>query len=114
MAEALVPIFRVSDAREAARWYQRLGFEMIGEHQFAPGLPIYMFLRRGDVHLHLSEHAGDAPVCSLAYLYVGDLDPIATAFDGLITTQPWGHEIELTDPSGNRLRVGALSAEARS
>ena len=81
MAETLVPIFHVDNAREAAVWYERLGFAVTGEHQFEPDFPIYMFLRRGDVHLHLSEHTGDAPLKSLAYLYVDDIDTIAATFD---------------------------------
>ena len=108
MAETLVPIFRVDDAREAAAWYLRLGFEVIGEHQFEPDFPIYMFLKRDDVRLHLSEHTGDAPTCSLAYLYVEDLDAIAVTFEVPIKKQPWGRQIELTDPSGNRMRIGAI------
>ena len=66
MAEALVPIFRVADAHAAASWYARLGFDVLGEHQFEPGFPLYVFLRRGEVHLHLSEHTGDAPTGSVA------------------------------------------------
>jgi hypothetical protein len=49
MAEDLVPIFRVRDGRATAAWYARLGFEVIGEHRFTPELPLYLFLRRGDV-----------------------------------------------------------------
>jgi len=107
MAETLVPIFRVNDVREAVAWYSRLGFEVIGEHQFEPNFPIYMFLQRGGVYLHLSEHSGDAPVGSLAYFYVDDLDAVAAAFDAAITMQPWGREVEIVDPSGNRIRVGS-------
>ena len=109
VTEALVPIFRVGNAREASVWYGRLGFAVIGEHQFEPDLPIYMFLRRGDVHLHLSEHRGDAPLKSLAYFYVDDIDTIAATFDVPIRKQPWGRQIELTDPSGNRIRVGLIA-----
>ncbi len=105
----MVPIFRVDDARAAAVWYGRLGFEVIGEHQFEPGFPIYMFLRRGDVYVHLSEHTGDAPTGSLAYFYVADLDAIADEFDEPVTNEPWGREVALTDPFGNRIRVGVVT-----
>jgi hypothetical protein len=108
MAEELVPIFRADDGRESAAWYERLGFEVIGEHRFEPDLPLYLFLRRGDVHLHLSEHLGDAPPASVAYFYVDDVHAIATAVGATVQEQPWGSEIELTDPSGNRLRIGSV------
>ena len=57
MKEMLVPIFRAKDARETAKWYARLGFEVEGEHQFAPGMPYYLFLKRGR---ELRKQAGDA------------------------------------------------------
>jgi uncharacterized glyoxalase superfamily protein PhnB len=109
VAEQLVPIFRVESARDVLAWYRRLGFEVIGEHQFEPGLPLYVFLQRGEVHLHLSEHAGDAPPRSVAYLFVDDLDAMAAEFGVPVETQPWGQEIDLTDPCGNRLRIGVAA-----
>lgn len=105
-----MPIFRVDDAGEVAAWYGRLGFDVIGEHRFGPGFPLYVFLRRGHVHLHLSEHTGDAPPKSLAYFYVDDLDSIADEFSLPIETQPWGREVALTDPFGNRLRISDATA----
>jgi hypothetical protein len=108
VAEQLVPIFRVADGGAAARWYERLGFSVIGEHRFADGLPLYLFLRRGDVYLHLSEHTGDARPDTLVYFYVDDVDAIATEFGVRVTMQPWAREIELTDPDGNRLRIGTV------
>jgi hypothetical protein len=102
----MVPIFRVADGEAAATWYARLGFEVDGVHRFAPDLPRYMFLRRGDVWLHLSEHLGDARPGTLVYLYVDDVDAIAEEFGVTVETQPWAREIQLTDPDGNRLRIG--------
>lgn len=107
-----MPIFRVDDGRAAARWYERLGFEVVGEHRFSPDLPLYVFLRRDHVHLHLSEHAGDAPYRSLAYLYVDDVDALAGELGLPVETKPSGREIEVTDPAGNRLRVGTVTREA--
>lgn len=40
----MVPIFRVADGASTAAWYERLGFELVGEHRFAPDLPLYLFL----------------------------------------------------------------------
>jgi hypothetical protein len=110
MAESLVPIFRVADGHAAAGWYGRLGFTVEGEHRFAPDLPLYLYLRRGDSWLHLSEHTGDANPGSLVYLYVDDVDAVAVEFDATVTTQPWAREIELVDPDGNRLRIGTRTA----
>jgi catechol 2,3-dioxygenase-like lactoylglutathione lyase family enzyme len=106
MTEQLVPIFRVKDAEKTAQWYTRLGFEIEGEHRFAPGLPLYMFLSRGSEVLHLSEHTGDAKAPALVYFYVHDVDSIAQEFGSKILDQPWAREVQLTDPDGNRLRIG--------
>ena len=103
--ELIIPIFRAADAAATARWYGRLGFEKTGEHRFAPGLPLYVFLKRNDVEIHLSEHTGDATPDSLVYFWVDDVDAIAEEFDLVPTTQPWGREVEIRDPDGNRLRI---------
>lgn len=108
MPEMLVPVLHVQNARETAKWYARLGFVVESEHTFAPNMPIYAFLKRGDIHLHLSEHAGDAKPDTLVYLYVDDVTPIAEEFGESIREQPWGQrEVWLTDPEGNRWRIGS-------
>lgn len=101
----MIPVFRVADAAKTAEWYRRLGFEIVGEHRFAPDLPVYMFLERNQVHLHLSEHSGDASPGTLVYFWVDDVDAIAAEFGVESEMQPWAREIALTDPDGNRLRV---------
>ena len=105
MAEEMVPIFRADDAAATAKWYQRWGFEVVGEHRFAPGMPLYLFLERNGVHLHLSEHTGDARPGALVYFWVDDVDAVAAEFDVQVEDQPWAREIKLIDPDGNRLRV---------
>jgi len=104
--EELVPILHVKKARSTAGWYKRLGFDIENEHQFAPGLPFYLFLRRGSEALHLSEHKGDAKPGSLVYLYAQNIEEIATEFNSEIKIQPWAREVHLTDPDGNRIRIG--------
>ena len=107
MPEQIVPIFRAHDAAKTAKWYARLGFEVKGEHRFAPNMPLYAFLKRGDVRLHLSEHKGDATPNTLVYFYVEDVDSIAAEFGVQVKDQPWGtREVWLSDPDGNRLRIG--------
>lgn len=106
MAEELVPVFHVKNGHETAKWYARLGFTLEDEHRFAPGMPLYLFLRRGPNALHLSEHKGDARPNSLVYFYVADVDVIAAEFNAGVLDQPWAREVQLTDPDGNRLRIG--------
>lgn len=106
MPEEMVPIFRVMDGYKTAEWYARLGFEVTGEHRFAPQMPVYLFLQRGDIHLHLSEHKGDAPLGTVVYFYVHDVDTIAAEFGVQVTLQPWAREVILKDPDGNVLRIG--------
>jgi catechol 2,3-dioxygenase-like lactoylglutathione lyase family enzyme len=110
MAEKLIPV-RVSDDLKTAEWYERLGFEVVGEHRFAPGLPLYLFLERDGIELHLSEHEGDARPGGLAYFWVDDVDEVAREFRVAIESQPWGREIDLEDPDGNRLRVATGGTE---
>jgi catechol 2,3-dioxygenase-like lactoylglutathione lyase family enzyme len=106
MTEQIVPVLHVTDGLKTARWYARLGFELVGQHRFAPELPLYAFLRKGNVMLHLSEHKGDALPDTLLYYYVDDVEAIAAKFDTKVIEQPWAREIQLTDPDGNRLRIG--------
>ncbi len=112
MTEKLIPIFRADDAAATARWYNRLGFEVVGEHRFEPGFPLYVFLDRGGIELHLSEHEGDARPGSLAYFWVDDVDRVASEFGEEVHDQPWGREVKLTDPDGNRLRVAERTVPA--
>ncbi len=111
MSEILIPIFRADDAAATALWYGRLGFEVVGEHRFEPGFPLYVFLNKDGVELHLSEHKGDAQPGSLAYFWVDDVDAVSHEFGEPIHDQPWGREVKLTDPDGNRLRIAERKAE---
>ncbi len=107
MSEQLAPVLRTTDAARSASWYARLGFEVEGEHRFAPNLPLYLFLRRESMRIHLSEHGGDARPNTLLYLYVDDVDAVAAEFGAGVAEKPWGmREVHLEDPDGNRLRLG--------
>ena len=92
----------------SGRLFETLGFEIEGEHRFAPSLPLYLFLRRGDIALHLSEHSGDARPNTLLYFYVSNVEQISQEFDVPVIEQPWAREVQLVDPDGNRWRVGEL------
>jgi len=112
MTEALVPIFRVKNAATTSKWYVRWGFTVVGEHRFAPDLPVYMFLERNGVELHLSEHTGDARPGTLVYFWVDDVDAVAAEFGVEVEVQPWAREITLMDPDGNRIRVATRPSDS--
>lgn len=102
-----IPVLRVSDADAAVRWYEALGYVKEWEHQFEPGLPWFVsIVRPTGARLFLSEHTGDATPDTLVHLVVEDLDDVASSIGATFRVQPWGRELHLTDPDGNRLRIG--------
>jgi hypothetical protein len=106
MDEEVIPVLRVSNAAEAAAWYQRLGFTQEWEYRFEPGFPAFVSLARSRVRLFLSEHASDARPDTLIYLRRRDLEAIAEELGAAVEQVPWGPEVWLRDPDGNRLRIG--------
>jgi catechol 2,3-dioxygenase-like lactoylglutathione lyase family enzyme len=114
MLGAPTPILRSFDERRAKRFYvDFLGFEVVFEHRFEPGAPLYMGLRNGDCALHLSEHYGDGTPGSAVRVPVGDVRAFArglreknfeNARPGEPQLQEWGSwEITIQDPASNRL-----------
>ena len=114
----VVPILRVRDARGSAAFYAHLGFAVEWEHQFEPGLPLFIAVRADDggARLVRSEHRGDASPDTLVYVYVDDVDAVYGRLQqaGVVVHRPpedmpWGvRELSLADPDGNRLRIGTL------
>ncbi len=100
---------RVQDATASAHWFERLGFELTNVHRFEPGLPAFATIERGAVTLFLSEHTGDARPGSLVYLRLDGARDLAAQFGVTPDDNPWGPDFEVTDPDGNRLRIGAPS-----
>lgn len=105
MDEQVVAILRVADAAQAVAWYERLGFTQEWEHRIEPGCPAFVSVARGSARLFLSEHEGDARPDTLVQLYVGDITPVVAEFGRPAAEAPYGCEIELRDPDGNRLRI---------
>lgn len=105
MPQEVIPIIRVTDVARSIAFYARLGFQFEWEHRFADDLPWFVSVARGHARIYLSEHEGDAPPDNLLYLRHSDLDAIATEFDLEVHVRPWGREMELRDPDGNRLRL---------
>jgi catechol 2,3-dioxygenase-like lactoylglutathione lyase family enzyme len=106
MNERAIPILHVEDAGRAVRWYERLGFVKAWEHRFEPGLAAFVSIDRGPIRPFLWEHKDDARRDTLVYLFVDDVDALASEPGTTPEDQPWAREIELRDPDGNRLRIG--------
>jgi catechol 2,3-dioxygenase-like lactoylglutathione lyase family enzyme len=110
----VTPVLRSFDAARTRAFYlDFLGFELVFEHRFEPGMPLYMGVRSGDCVLHLSEHYGDgAPGASVRIACVDVRAYAATlrasGFDNARAAvpepTPWGTlEFGVHDPSHNRL-----------
>ena len=103
----IVPFLRVADAEASAAWYARLGFREEWRTRAEPHLPLFLAVTNGAGRIFLSEHTGDAHPDTLLYLYVDDVDALAAEFGTKAELTYYGiREIELTDPDGNRLRIG--------
>ena len=105
MGEEVIPVLRVADAANAVAWYERLGFTKQWEHRFEPGMPAFVSIARGPARLYLSEHQGDARPDTLVHMVVTDIDAVVTEFGRPASEPPYGCEMELRDPDGNRLRI---------
>lgn len=108
-----IPVLRSLDERKCRAFYcSFLGFAVDFEHRFAPHMPLYLGLVRGPVKLHLSEHRGDATTGSAIFVWMAGVDAyrreLAARGESFtlpeIADQPWGREIGMVDPFGNRLR----------
>src|SRR5262249_30674820 len=105
MTTEVIPIVRVADAEVAVAWYERLGFTKEWEHRFAAGMPAFVSIARDRAKVFLSEHEGDARPDALLFLAVEDVAAVTAEFGEPVGEQPYGCEIELRDPDGNRLRI---------
>ena len=108
MEAEVIPVLRVADAAVAVSWYERLGFTKEWEHRFEPGGLPFVSIARDRARLFLSEHRGDARPDALVHLYVSDVDAVVAEFGRPDGEPPYGCELELRDPDGNRLRVARL------
>lgn len=108
----VVPILRTFPGPEARRFYiEYLGFTIDWEHRFEPDMPLYRQVSRQGAVLHLSEHHGDATPGSAVRILEANVvqlqrqlkeSPIYPLRIGL-AHEPWGDEIAVPDPFGNRL-----------
>jgi catechol 2,3-dioxygenase-like lactoylglutathione lyase family enzyme len=107
------PILRIFDETKAREFYCGfLGFDVTFEHRFEPGMPLYLGLARDGLHLHLSEHHGDASPGSNMFVVTRNI----RAFHAELMAKhytfnrpgleevPWGLQLQVHDPFGNRIR----------
>ena len=108
-----IPILRIFDVSKAREFYcDFLGFSVTMEHRFEPDLPLYMAVERAGLELHLSEHHGDASPGSTAFVWMDEINAfhveLAAKQYGYgrpgVVHQPWGQQMEVHDPFGNRIR----------
>ena len=108
----LIPILRIFDKTMARGFYLSYlrGAETFS-HRFDPNAPLYLGVQLHGADLHLSEHFGDATPGSSVRLKIEDLPRyraqlIKAAYPNAnpsITEQPWGLDMPISDPFGNRI-----------
>lgn len=107
------PILRIFDERKAREFYcDFLGFKVTFEHRFAADLPLYLGIERAGLTLHLSEHHGDASPGANIFVVTSNIRAFHQELTGKKYTYgrpglqelPWGLQLEVHDPFGNRIR----------
>jgi catechol 2,3-dioxygenase-like lactoylglutathione lyase family enzyme len=116
----VIPILRIFDDVKAQEFYVSfLGFTVDWQHRFAPDLPAYIQISRDGCVLHLSEHHGDATPGAAIRIETSNLEALHAelaeknykyARPGL-EEQPWGREVSVKDPFGNRLTFASTRVE---
>lgn len=108
-----VPILRIFDETKTREFYcDWLGFKVDFEHRFEATLPLYMGVSRAGLTLHLSEHHGDASPGSTVHVPMTGVHALHRELTDKrygygrpgIEAQPWGDELTVHDPFGNRIR----------
>ena len=123
MLGAPIPVLRSFDETRVKAFYlDFLGFELVFEHRFEPGLPLYMGVVLGGCTLHLSEHYGDASPGGAVRIPCDDVIAYAAglrakqhgnARPGEPQPTPWGtREMTIHDPSHNKLTFFSELADA--
>ncbi|MCY1533832.1 hypothetical protein D9M68_691800 [compost metagenome] len=117
---APIPILRIFDEAKARAFYiDFLGFAEDWAHRFEANLPLYLQVSKGGCVLHLSEHHGDCCPGAALRIATEGLDEFqalllaknyGNARPG-IETMPWGRDMSVTDPFGNRLTFTQLKVD---
>lgn len=109
----VIPVLRIFDTDKAKEFYVGyVGMTVDWEHQFEPGLPLYVQVSRGDLVLHLSEHHGDGTPGTVVYVDTTDVAGLHAELRGKeyshlkpgLETNEIGTHLSVLDPFGNTLR----------
>lgn len=103
-----IPILSSADLDRTAAFYQRLGLQVTGRYDG------YLVLNAGPAEMHFTS-VGDLAAPGQAFVHVTDagrlwkqLKSAAVPGIGPVQEQPHGlREFVVTDPDGNRIRVGS-------
>lgn len=123
MAPRVVPVLRIFDEARARAFYLGfLGFEVVFEHRFEAGLPLYLRVARAGCEIDLSEHHGDGTPGTRVLIYWEGLDALHAElserdypfYNPTIETASWGDRIlQVIDPFQNVLLFTEPSAGTR-
>ena len=103
----VVPILRVADVDESLAWWQQVGFVHDFTHRYGGGTTHRSRgTRRDGAAVFLSENVADAAGPALVFVWVPNVDEIARVFGAEVEQHPWARDFEVTDPDGNRVRIG--------
>jgi hypothetical protein len=114
----VTPILRIFDEAKAREFYiDFLGFSVDWEHRFEESLPLYMQISKDRCVLHLSAHHGDASPGAALRIATTDLETFQAALLAKqyryarpgIEQRPWGREMSIGDPFGNKLIFSAAN-----
>lgn len=116
-----IPLLRIFDEDLARRFYlEFLGFGIEFEHRFAPGMPLYLRVRRSGTVLDLSGHHGDGTPGTGVWIPIADVRSYRDelrgrawhpVFPDVDDTAPGGPTLAVQDPFGNVLRFCQPTAE---
>jgi hypothetical protein len=108
-----IPILRMFDETKAREFYLGfLGFQIEFEHRFEAGMPLYLGIERSGLHLHLSEHHGDASPGATVFVPMQNIERLRDELQAKdygygrpqLVQQDWGRVLEVHDPFSNRIR----------
>ena len=108
----VVPILRMFDVAATKRFYvDWLGFTLDWEDAHPDG-PVYLQVSREGVVLHLSSHHDDGTPGSVVLVEMTGVEALHAEisarpypfFNPAVGSHPLGRELQVIDPSSNRLR----------